>query len=81
MVNRFSIMPGTRVHQRLARKPGAYPSLELRGFNGRNAVIEHYNRALRSPGYLRSIWNLLGVANGINRKRMSEAAEVFEGVL
>ncbi len=81
MVNRFSIMPGTRFHQRLERKPGAYPSLDIRGFDTRNALIGHYNDAIRSSGYLGSLWNLLGVANGINRKSMSEAARVFEGVL
>lgn len=81
MVNRFSIMPGTPVHDRMREHPGKYPGVELRGFDTRNAVVEHYNKGTRSVDYYRSLWKLLGVSNSINRRPMSREAAVFEGVL
>ncbi len=81
MVNRFSIMPGTRFHQRLQRDPKAYPSLEFGAMDTKNAVIGHHDAAVRTSGYQASVWHLLGVSNRINRKFMSERARVFEGVL
>jgi radical SAM superfamily enzyme YgiQ (UPF0313 family) len=81
MVNRFSVMPGTPVHARLASNPGRYGKVRLGELDTHNAVVSHRNSEAQSLEYYRGLWQLLGVSNRINRKRMSEPAEVFEGVL
>lgn len=81
MVNRFSVMPGTPIHARITGAPGRYGKILLGDLDARNAVVSHHNDEAQSVEYYRSLWQLLGVSNRINRKRMSEPAEVFEEVL
>jgi radical SAM superfamily enzyme YgiQ (UPF0313 family) len=81
MVNRFSVMPGTPIHDRMLGSPERYPGFSFRTLDARNAVLEHHNRAEHAPGFHRALWRLLTVANRINRRKMNPAAEIFEGVL
>ncbi|MGK7866199.1 B12-binding domain-containing radical SAM protein [Falsiroseomonas sp. E2-1-a20] len=81
MVNRFSVMPGTPIHDRMLRSPGKFPGIRFRTLDARNAVLEHYNGAEHAPGFHGALWRLLTVSNRINRQKMNPAAEIFEGVL
>jgi hypothetical protein len=81
MVNRFSVMPGTPIHDRMLQRPERYPGFSFRTLDARNAVLEHHNEAEHAPGFHGALWRLLSVANRINRRKMNPAAEIFEGVL
>ena len=81
MVNRLTVMPGTRFHERLTRDPGAYPQIKTQKLDIKNAIVPHHNRATMVPAYMASLWAVLSASNAINRKQLNDAAAVFEGVL
>ncbi len=80
-LNRFALMTGTRIHRRVEREPHAFPDLEEIRPNHRLALLDHSFTPARDPSYRRATSRLLGSVHRINRRRISDGAREFEGVM
>jgi len=80
-LNRFMIMMGTTFQRRYDERPSRYPSV----ISGKRHVhlkyVDFRMTNAYSIQYFRATQRLLGVVHRINRKRLSDTARVFEGVL
>lgn len=82
MLNRFTLMPGSGLDLEARSADGEADLGISRGaVQTTTAIAPHTNPALAHPAYLRAAGSLMRVAHRINRKRLTERARAFEGVM
>jgi anaerobic magnesium-protoporphyrin IX monomethyl ester cyclase len=81
MVNRFSVIPGTPVYQRLAHSPEAFPAIRSLQLDHRHAVLRHVNEEASHPSYRRAAFRVLEAAHAINRRPARSTGGQFDGIM
>jgi radical SAM superfamily enzyme YgiQ (UPF0313 family) len=80
-LNRFMIMLGTAFQRRYDERPSRYPTVISGKRHLRLKYVDYRMTNTYSMEYFKATQKLLGVVHRINKKRLSETARVFEGVL
>jgi radical SAM superfamily enzyme YgiQ (UPF0313 family) len=80
-LNRFMIMLGTTFQRRYDERPSRYPTVISGKRHLRLKYVDYRMTNTYSMEYFKATQKLLGVVHRINKKRLSETARVFEGVL
>jgi anaerobic magnesium-protoporphyrin IX monomethyl ester cyclase len=81
LLNRFSMITGTRIQRRLRRGIAHQDMLQDLAPDAVAAVWPHRYAGAESRAYRRALWRLLGAAHRINRRPLHLSATAFEGVM
>ena len=81
MVNRFTIMLGTPIADRMLQEPQRFPDFKLADPDLDEAIVPYFNEGTRAPGYYNALFSVLKAAHRINRQPLSDHAMAFEGVM
>ena len=78
-LNRFALVPGTPVHQRLVTGSRNYDYIEMGELNTNYGTIPYRNHRFESFTSLMSSFRAISVVNKINTKPLIKRAQEFEG--
>lgn len=81
LLNRFSMITGTRIQRRLRLGIAHQDMLQDLVQDAASAVWPHRYAGTESRTYRRALWRLLGAAHRINRRPLHLSATAFEGVM
>jgi len=80
-LNRFALMLGTSLDQRIESRSRKFPSI-IRGLLDQStAVVGHDNLVSSTRAHRRAVGRLLAIVHRINRKPLTDRAQEFEGVM
>lgn len=79
--NDFSIHEGTPIYAALRDHPEAYPAMRILDYDHRNGRALYDNAALGGPAYRRANARVMALVHAVNRKRLRQAADAFDGLM
>jgi len=81
VLNRFVIMPGTPIENKLKSKKKQFSFIKKDLLNTHSVIIPHTNLMLNRLEYYVAIFQLMRAIHKINRRPLKESAREFEGVM
>jgi hypothetical protein len=81
LLNRFSMITGTRIQRRLRRGIAHRDTLQDLVADSISATWPHRYAGAQARSYRRALWRLLGETHRINRRALHLSATAFEGVM
>lgn len=80
-LNRFQIITGSPIQREIEETPYKYPSVTQLTVDHQQASVRHHNTANEQAKYRRSVFKLIRIVHGVNRRSIHTNGKVFEGVM